>query len=420
MLSVGVDVGTTRTKAIAIGSDGATRAIGASPTPWSSDGGRLVLDPDALRSTVDALIARLLGELAPERFDAIGFTSIAESGFLCEPDGFAVLPATPWSDPAGAGAVSRFTSEFGADHFARTTGLGMSPTPSIFKLREVGERQHWGRPLMWLSVAEWLAVQYGAAPHSERSLASRTGLINVTKDRIEKSFSDWVGISLVDTPLVWAGEQVGEVRLKGPLNGAVVVTAGHDHLCAAIGAEATLPGDVLNSFGTAEAYIGAVQIASSPSDVLNRQRAGLETGFHVIRDSHSLIVGAPHGGRLAQIAKELMTSTAAIEAFGGPYDLDQMRSQLIGRGAVGDDAVKWADAVWTAHIRSLELAKVMRANSTVCRVVGTGGWLQSKWIRGLKYRDLTNFIVSPREETAARGAAVMAAAAVGVRISGHQ
>jgi sugar (pentulose or hexulose) kinase len=53
MLSVGVDVGTTRTKAIAIDAAGDTRAVVGVRTPWSSGEGLPALGPEALLSTVE-------------------------------------------------------------------------------------------------------------------------------------------------------------------------------------------------------------------------------------------------------------------------------------------------------------------------------------------------------------------------------
>lgn len=414
MLSVGVDVGTTRTKAIAIDWSGDTRAVQTVSTPWLSDRGRRVLSPDLLRSTVDSLIARLLDPLAGERVESVGFTSIAESGFLCTPSGDALLPAAPWSDGGGASAAREFQSDFGSDAFSQVTGLRLSSTPSLFKLRELSRNTKWDRPLRWLSVAEWLAVQFGAGPRAERSLASRTGLVDITRHRMAEDLRDWTGLPLVETDLVWAGDAVGEVHTAGPLKGAIIVIGGHDHLCAVIGAEATAPGDVLNSFGTAEAYIAAVHIASSPSEVLARGHAGMETGYHVVRGAHSLIIGAAHGKQLSEVLERLDEPVSVIEDQYWPSDLEIVPSPDLLSSAA---AATWIAVVQATHLKSLEMARVILDNTQVDRVVGTGGWLQSRWVRDLKRRDLPNFIQSSRDETAARGAAVLGAAAVAGRLA---
>jgi hypothetical protein len=355
----------------------------------------------------------LLDQLPREPVESVGFTSIAESGFLCSPAGDALLPAIPWSDPGGTGAVARFESDFGPDEFSRVTGLRLSSTPSVFKLRELGERSVWKGPVRWLSVAEWLAAQFGGAPCSERSLASRTGLLDVTRGRMDERFRTWTGLPLLETELVWAGEFVGEVRTSALLAGAAITIGGHDHLCAAVGSDATLPGDVLNSFGTAEAYIAAVGMTTSPTEVQARRQAGLETGYHVVPDAHSLIIGAPHGRHLSGVIRGLSQPTATIEArHAGTDPAVASPSDLQGDA----DAQRWLHEVRDVHAASIRLARIIEAQTTVTRIVGTGGWLKSGWISRLKRQDLPSFEPSAQEESAARGAAILAGRAVGAHL----
>ena len=414
MLSVGVDVGTTRTKAIAIDSGGHTRAVEADVTPWSSARRRRLLRPESLLSTVESLIARLLDRVPRERVEAVGFTSIAESGFLCRPGGVALLPAIPWSDSGGTDAAAAWESEFGRDAFSQVTGLRLSSTPSLFKLRELGGRSGWDHPVRWLSVAEWLAVQFGAEPHAERSLASRTGLVDITRGCVDDDLRAWTRLPLVDTALVWAGDPVGTVRPTAPMAGATIVIGGHDHLCAAVGAEATLTGDVLNSFGTAEAYIATAETTTSPKQVLERRRAGLETGYHVVRGAHSLIIGDAHGSHLSHVVDDLRQPIPAIEERHGGTDPSVGSPPEVRNDP---DAQRWLREVQVTHSESLRMARTIAAHTSMERVIGTGGWLQSRWISDLKRRDLPHFVVSPHAETAARGAAVLAGRAVGVNLA---
>src|SRR4051794_41423034 len=58
-----------------------------------------------------------------------------------------------------------------------------------------------------------------------------------------------------------AGTPAGTVRSDSPVErarGAVLAVGGHDHLSAAVGAGADGEGDVLDSCGTAEAFVRAV------------------------------------------------------------------------------------------------------------------------------------------------------------------
>ena len=96
------------------------------------------------------------------------------------------------------------------------------------------------------------------------------------------------------TPLGRAGDALPAAR------GAVLAVGGHDHLSAAVGAGAVGEGDVLDSWGTAEAYVRAVapldreQVAQAVDDEIM-------VGWHAVPDRQNLLGAMRSGAALGRV-----------------------------------------------------------------------------------------------------------------------
>src|SRR5258708_12345091 len=103
-------------------------------------------------------------------------------------------------------------------------------------------------------------------------------------------------------PIVTAGPPRGRVSADAGwprLTGAVLTVAGHDHQAAVIGAGADLPGDELDSCGTAEALVRTIAPGLSPLVITELAEAGITTGWHAVAD-HWCLLGATQGGLALQ------------------------------------------------------------------------------------------------------------------------
>src|ERR1700761_3850213 len=97
-LLVGLDVGTTASKAVVFTPTGQALAEGRAATPWQATASGAELDARQLLSAVlravgDALDAAPAGPVA-----ALGVTSIGESGVLTGRHGEPVAPVIAWHD----------------------------------------------------------------------------------------------------------------------------------------------------------------------------------------------------------------------------------------------------------------------------------------------------------------------------------
>jgi sugar (pentulose or hexulose) kinase len=431
---VGIDVGTTSCKAAVVGADGVELAHGRAPTPWVAVPTGAEVAPAALVEAALAAAAAALRGGPGGRVAAVGVTSMGETGALLGTDGAPVAPAIAWHDARGGEAAEELAAALGRGRFAARVGLPPSRLCTLAKYRWLKDNAGGARGVRWLNVAEWVVHRLGGEQLAELSLASRTGLLDLATRQWWDEALDWAGAppGLLPVPTV-AGTPAGRVRpgAAGPaaaLEGGVLAVAGHDHLCAAVGAGATRPAEVFDSCGTAEALIRAVPPPVPPDRVAAAVAGHVTVGWHVVPGFQALL-GAQRAGLALQRFLDLLgvgpdglaaLEAAALEAPAGAggltvHDADGEAATLAGIGRHPSPALVWRAAVEAVGARSGELLATIRAVAgDVDRVVVAGGWSRSPTLRMVKASRLGRAVYPPVTEAGARGAALLAGIAAGV------
>ena len=183
---LGIDIGTTSSKAVARSASRPGAPYVEQLTPWRTGPcGQTEIDPSRLVNVAVDLIGRVVRAAESAwglvRVRSIGVTGLAESGVLLDAAGRPAAPVIAWFDHRGGNEIEQVDREAPgfADMFERRTGLPWSSQASIAKLlwlRASGYRA--GPASTWLSVPEWIVFGLGGDPVREPSLASRTGLID--------------------------------------------------------------------------------------------------------------------------------------------------------------------------------------------------------------------------------------------------
>src|SRR3954454_15622514 len=129
-MDVGVDVGTTVTKAVAFDADGRPLAEASRPTRLVRPGpGRFEDDTAGIVASVNEVV----GELAATVGDRPGVLAITAQGdglWLIDPDGTPVRPAISWLDARSSAILERWTADGVADRVFRRSGNRMFPGAS--------------------------------------------------------------------------------------------------------------------------------------------------------------------------------------------------------------------------------------------------------------------------------------------------
>lgn len=436
---VGVDLGTTMSKALLRTPDGELLALVETRTPWTTtqDGGT-ELDADRFVELTVDLLRRAYEQasaVAPLRVSAIAVAGLAESGVLLDGAGAPRTPVVAWFDRRGDRQIESMTLRDGnfGSAFVRRTGLPLDCQASVAKLLWfVDDGLELTCAHRWLSVPEYVVHRLGGELVHEPSLASRTGLLDQATGAPWTEGAAYLGLPSTLLPARQPyGESIGMLAHNGlptGLQDAALVVGGHDHAVAAIGVGATGPDELFNSTGTAD-----VVVRSLPGVLTDDQRErlvgnGISVGMHVLPATSSLIGGVRGGLLLRRVLALLGMATAAERdalddaalAVGSlPVGLD-----VSGAGPTGDDVVlrvrDGADpaTIWAAATRytARETKALLNLMEAVVgphsRAVASGGWTRMASVRTAKSAVIDHLTFSESTEPGVAGAALLAQRAI--------
>jgi sugar (pentulose or hexulose) kinase len=393
-LLVGIDVGTTYCKAAVVDGDGMAGAHGRVFTPWRRVPTGAEVEPERLVQAAVSAAGQALERSPAGRIEAVGVTSMAETGALLDAYGEPVAPAIAWHDERGAKEVGALERELGDERFTVATGLPASPLCTLAKYRWL-RSHHEGseRGVRWLNVAEWVVRSLGGDEVGDLSLGSRTGMLELDRRAPWSEALEWANApaGLLPTPAP-SGTPAGHVtRGLERARGAVLCVAGHDHLCAAIGAGAVGEGDVFDSCGTAEAFVRSVEPSLPGEARLRAVAGGVTVGWHALPDRLALLGGFESGLALQRVER-----VWAVEDAG---ELDAEARAVLDALATRGKAI----------LRTIE-----EVAGRTMRIVVSGGAARSEAVLAIKRSALGPFERPPVQEAGARGAALLAGCAAGV------
>jgi sugar (pentulose or hexulose) kinase len=425
-LLVGLDVGTTSTKAAVIDLDGAELGHGRAPMPWRSVPSGAEIAPEALLQSATAAATKAL-ERAPRdaTVAAVGVSSMAETGVLLDRDGRPTgAPAIAWHDARGAREAQRIAAELPG--FTATTGLPATPLCTLAKLRWLREHDPAARDgVRWLNVAEWVVKGLGGEETAELSLASRTGWLDLDARAWWDEALHWLGVPPAFLPEpAPAGTPAGEVTTLPGARGATLAVGGHDHLSAAVGAGAVGEGDVLDSSGTAEAFIRAIA-PLPPERIAETVAGGLTVGWHAVPDRQCLLGAHWSGQALGRILDLLghdreTLEREALDADPGGLSVSGISEDTLTISGIGRDASP--AQVWRAALEAVGrggadiLARMAAVAGPHRRLVVAGGWAEGDAARAVKARWLGPFGTTAATFAGARGAALTAGRGAGLDV----
>ncbi len=425
---IGVDIGTSRLKAVATDLNLQVLAEYAEPTPWKHIKNFSEIDMVLLAQTV-ITVASKAAELAGGKVIAIGFTGFSETGVLMDAAGRPLAPGLAWHDPRGI--TEPILKELGDFEFRARAGAQLNEIVTISKVLWFNENYPESKKAKYfLSAPEWVAYCLGAEMVNELSLVSRTGFFDV------ESRKPWEeAIALVGggkdflARLVVAGEAIGVVNKEAPenLRGAIITIAGHDHFTAAYYCGAINEGSLFDSMGTAEALLRTFKAPLKREAIAELAAANVGLSCSVIADHYTLLGALPTGLTLERACALVgMTSRdQKIDLGNAALAIDPTASAMRvvnnyhGLSVTNlDDAVSPA-ALFRATVEHLVddsaemIALIEKFTGKANNVVIAGGWIKNPVIAFAKERQFGSYRVSDAQEAGATGAAEFAGIAAG-------
>ncbi|HEX9029582.1 MAG TPA: FGGY family carbohydrate kinase [Anaerolineales bacterium] len=312
-LFLGLDVGTTNCKAVAVDQQGQVVATTSAPTPTrpSSEGGLIEYDAETLWAVCARLLRQVMDALGDgQQVAGLAVASMGESGVFVDASGTPLTPIPTWYDHRTTPWTAWWRERLTETEIYNISGLPLDYLYSANKMLWQRENtpQVFSRACSYLCIADWITYCLTGQLTTSYSMASRTMLFDIHKRNWSETMLSLAGLSPTLMPPAFpAGAPAGKVnrmaeRATGLPAGVPVFTGGHDHICAAVAAGAIEPGIVLDSAGTAEALMLTLD---GPVTGEKMAASGLCCGCHSAKDRYYLLGGLMGGGVLAWVSRLL-------------------------------------------------------------------------------------------------------------------
>ncbi len=420
-LLLGVDIGTSHTKAVLLDGQGVVVRAAAVPTRFTTVAGRVEMELEGLHRGLREVLAGL-GD-GRRRVRGVGIAGMAESGVPLGPTGRALAPVIAWHDGRGENTVADLERAFGPDLALR---IGQ-PVRTVLTVSKLGwlVRHGISGVTRWLGVPEAFLQALTGAEATEFSLAARTGCFDVAARTWMPEVVAAVGLpGGIFPPIRPAGAVMGRVTDEGASwsglpPGVPVTVAGHDHPVGMVGAGVG-PRDAANSVGTAETVLVATNTLPDVAAALGeRVRVTVAPGgeswallFGAARAGLVLVAGAAALGRSLEELDRLATDAVAVDV-GDAVD-------TLARGAPASLPPAPAGAVWAGLLHALA-ARTADGYARVTRIAGPrqrlvvfgGGAASQPWLRAKAAVLPVPVVRSTVGSAVARGAALYAGVAAG-------
>jgi xylulokinase len=255
---IGLDIGTTGARAVAIDLDGSVRAVASEEYPLSTPRpGWTEQDPEHWWDASKRVLSQVASQL-PEPPLALGLTGqMHGSVFLDEAD-HVIRPALLWSDQRTASQCRTITERIGAERLIQITGnpaITGFQAPKILWLRE-NEPAAYTRVRRVLLPKDYVRLRLTGEYATDASDASGTLLLDLQHRAWSDEVLQKLEISRGWLPQVYEGPEVtgkittGVAADTGLPAGLVVAAGGGDNAASAVGNGIVREGLVSSSIGT--------------------------------------------------------------------------------------------------------------------------------------------------------------------------
>lgn len=259
-LFLGIDVGTTSTRVLAINEKGEIKASVSKEYPMlTPQPGWAEQDPeDWWRATVEGIREAISKGMDPQEVKGIGLSGQMHGSVFLDKDGKVIRPAILWCDQRTAEQCEWITEKIGKDKVVQYTCnpvLTGFTAPKIIWLRDK-EPSNFEKLAKVLLPKDYIRYRLTGEYASEVSDASGTSLFDVKNRRWSKEMVEGMGLSMDILPTVAESPEITGHLSKiaseetGLPEGIPVVGGGGDQAAGGVGAGVVEKGKIFVSLGT--------------------------------------------------------------------------------------------------------------------------------------------------------------------------
>lgn len=438
---IGLDVGTTGTKAVVADECGTVYGKGYKEYDLIfGENGAVTQSPDDWFDAACYAIRTAVSEsnIDPRKIEAISLSTQGASMLAVGRNFEPLCDAITWMDKSTGAEVSELCAGIGEERLYRKSGwpLGCAnDAPKILWLRK-------NRPDIFNSVGsfvstlEYMNFRMTGNNVTDPSNAAIRSLMNIGEGKYDSEILDFIGIGEDKLPkLQRAGSYVGKLTaeaasLFGLTQEVSVINGAHDQYCASIGSGAVSAGDMLVATGTAWVLLGI-------SDRLIYTPSRACPGIHPADGLYGVMASLVSAGSALKWFRGICSTDYAELDRGAATHRESARNLFFGPYLSGG-AFPHGNTVPKAEISGLELshdkydialalmegvgfevktalAEYERFGCTAGKLMMTGRTAHSDVWRGI-VRDITGceILVTDEADTCCVGAAIIAAVGAGI------
>ena len=263
MIFIGLDIGSTAVKAMALGEDGSVLSRGKCAYPTFTDGDcSTQLACDWWKSAVSAVRQAISAIADPGQVVAIATSSQGGSMLALDSGYRPKCEAMTWMDRRAVDQSERLADEYG-DAIYRMCGWRTTPVDCAAKLMWLKEnRPKLFRAAHFMTTEEYINYRLCGANVTDPTGAAIMRLYNINTGDWDDGMLERLRVSRDKLPqVVPCGSYIGNLTSRAAdelgLDTSVKVFCGaHDQYCASIGSGVTQPGEILLATGTAWVIFG--------------------------------------------------------------------------------------------------------------------------------------------------------------------
>lgn len=317
---IGLDVGTTCTKALVVDENGQVLSQGSQGYPLHSDGKKIEQRAEDWVDAARAAIKMAIKDLQDCEIVAISLSTQGGSTVAIDENGDTMGNSWTWMDGRSEEEVQHLNATVTEEYIYKTTGWPTDPSLDAAKILRMKSMPEFKNAKKYLTTLEFVNRWLTGEDFIDPTNAAMRQIFNVEKNYWDETLLKAVGLTEDELPMVAktgallggltdeAAAETGLAPMTPVFNGA------HDQYCASIGAGAVHDGDMLLSAGTTWVLMG---VGSKP----------LFTDSFIAPGKH------PVDGLYGAIAS-LICSGASLQWFKNnflPEEFDEMNREVAQR-----------------------------------------------------------------------------------------
>lgn len=259
---IGIDIGTTNTKAIALMDTGSVMAGSSCSYPaFTTPDGAFELDPQQLLTAVQTVLGDVLHKTAGRKgLAGVSFSCAMHSLLAVDERGEPLTRVITWADLRSKPFAEALKASEAGRRIYRQTGTPINPMSPLCKLLWMKQQlpDVVGRAAKFISIKEYIWWRLFGKYQVDHSIASATGLFDIYAVNWYRESLELAGIreDQLSQPVPgthWESGPAAAWQLDGLPDGLPFIIGGSDGCLANLGCNAVTPGETALTIGTSGA-----------------------------------------------------------------------------------------------------------------------------------------------------------------------